>query len=157
IAAFFGCLYAGVIAVPVSPPRSVADRSRLAGIVENAGPRVILSTRRVLPRLAPLLLGAQGGADVPVVAVEEAAPARDFRPPAITGDSLAFLQSTSGSTGRPRGVMVSHDNLLHNEEMIRAAVEHDEDRTVFAGWLPLYHDMGLIGNVLQSVYLGVPC
>ncbi|MCY7391119.1 MAG: fatty acyl-AMP ligase, partial [Leptolyngbyaceae cyanobacterium CAN_BIN12] len=80
----------------------------------------------------------------------------NWQPPAITSDTLAFLQYTSGSTGTPKGVMVSHGNLLHNERMIQMAFQHTEE-TVVVGWLPLYHDMGLIGNLLQPLYLGRPC
>lgn len=79
-----------------------------------------------------------------------------FRESAVTGQTLAFLQYTSGSTGSPKGVMVSHENLLHNQRMIQQAFGHNEETTVL-GWLPLYHDMGLIGNVLQPLYLGRPC
>jgi acyl-CoA synthetase (AMP-forming)/AMP-acid ligase II len=74
----------------------------------------------------------------------------------VQPETLAFLQYTSGSTGDPKGVMVSHGNLLHNERMIQQAFGHTED-TVVVGWLPLFHDMGLIGNVLQSLYMGVRC
>ena len=71
-------------------------------------------------------------------------------------DALAFLQYTSGSTAEPKGVMVSHGNLLHNEEVIRRACGHDE-RSTFVSWLPMYHDMGLIGGVLQPLYVGASC
>ena len=76
--------------------------------------------------------------------------------PQITSETIAFLQYTSGSTRSPRGVMVSHGNLLQNELVIRKAFEHDE-RSIVGGWLPLYHDMGLIGNILQPLYCGFPC
>lgn len=79
-----------------------------------------------------------------------------WQTPAVGPDTLAFLQYTSGSTGSPKGVMVSHGNLLHNQRMIQSAFGHGENTTVL-GWLPLYHDMGLIGNVLQPLYLGRPC
>ncbi|MBV9790945.1 MAG: amino acid adenylation domain-containing protein, partial [Chloroflexi bacterium] len=75
----------------------------------------------------------------------------------IGGDTLAFLQFTSGSTAAPKGVMVSHGNLLHNEALIKQGFGHTDDNTTVVGWLPLYHDMGLIGNVLQPLYLGRPC
>jgi amino acid adenylation domain-containing protein len=79
-----------------------------------------------------------------------------WQAPSVTGESLAFLQYTSGSTSTPKGVMVSHGNLLHNERMIKEAFQQSE-RSVIVGWLPLYHDMGLIGNVLQPLYLGARC
>jgi acyl-CoA synthetase (AMP-forming)/AMP-acid ligase II len=82
--------------------------------------------------------------------------ALNWQEPAINSDTLAFLQYTSGSTGTPKGVMVSHGNLLYNEQMIQIAFNHDKS-TIFAGWLPLFHDMGLIGNVLQPMYLGISC
>jgi acyl-CoA synthetase (AMP-forming)/AMP-acid ligase II/acyl carrier protein len=82
--------------------------------------------------------------------------AQTWHKPAINSDTLAFLQYTSGSTGTPKGVMVTHGNLLHNEQMIQQGMQHTE-KTIFVGWLPLFHDMGLIGNVLQPLYLGIPC
>jgi acyl-CoA synthetase (AMP-forming)/AMP-acid ligase II len=158
VTAFFGCLYAGIVAVPVTPPRSAKDGPRLQGVVESCRPSVVLSTGRLLGRIEPILASLPNAGCLPRLVVEEAAGAEgSFRPASITGESLAFLQYTSGSTGRPRGVMVSHDNLVFNEAMLRQAFEHHEDHTVLAGWLPLYHDMGLIGVVLQSVYLGAPC
>src|SRR6185312_1380752 len=82
--------------------------------------------------------------------------AAEWRRPEIHGHDLAFLQYTSGSTGAPKGVMVSHGNLFHNEQMILNAFRQNGE-SVIIGWLPLFHDMGLIGNVLQPLYAGVPC
>ena len=79
----------------------------------------------------------------------------EWQPPAITGDTLAFLQYTSGSTGTPKGVMLSHANLMHNSEVIKHAFEHTRSSSgVF--WLPSYHDMGLVGGILQPLYVGRP-
>src|SRR5262249_53036098 len=74
----------------------------------------------------------------------------------LSGDSIALLQYTSGSTATPKGVMVSHANLLHNEALIQKAFRQSRE-SVIAGWLPLYHDMGMIGNVLQPIYSGARC
>jgi acyl-CoA synthetase (AMP-forming)/AMP-acid ligase II len=82
--------------------------------------------------------------------------ARDWKQPNVTGDSIAFLQYTSGSTSTPKGVMVSHSNLLENEALIQKAFRQ-HDQSVIVGWLPLYHDMGLIGNMLQPIYVGARC
>jgi acyl-CoA synthetase (AMP-forming)/AMP-acid ligase II len=157
VAAFFGCLYAGTIAVPVYPPQSPGEANRLAGVVERAAPRAIVSTRAFLDRLAPLFAAFPALACIEQVVIDDPAPpADDWRPPELSADTTAFLQFTSGSTGRPRGVVVTHGNLIANQAVIRQRMEHG-DHTVFAGWLPVYHDMGLIGTVLQSAYLGVPC
>jgi amino acid adenylation domain-containing protein len=74
----------------------------------------------------------------------------------ISGNTLAFLQYTSGSTAEPKGVMVGHGNLLNNQRLIQRCFDQTE-KSIIVGWLPLYHDMGLIGNVLHSLYLGAPC
>jgi acyl-CoA synthetase (AMP-forming)/AMP-acid ligase II len=150
VAAFFGCLVAGVIAVPASPPSSAAEGDALRGIALDAGAVAAVAPRALLVQLGPAL-----GAIAPI-AFEDGLDGQLADAPIVGGDTVAFLQYTSGSTGRPRGVVVSHANLLDNERMVREAFEHDSERTVFAGWLPLYHDMGLIGNVLQPLYLGVP-
>ena len=72
-------------------------------------------------------------------------------------EDLAFLQYTSGSTSAPKGVMVSHGNLLANLEMIRAGASATRGRSTYVSWVPLYHDMGLILNVLQALYVGARC
>jgi acyl-CoA synthetase (AMP-forming)/AMP-acid ligase II len=154
VRAFFGCLYSGAVAVPVNVPRQHQRSDRLRAIAENAGAKAVLTTGSAGAALA------DAKADFDVIDFgqthgDEAARASWLRPQ-IRSEAPAFLQYTSGSTGTPKGVVVSHGNLIHNEAMIRAAFGHDES-TVFAGWLPLYHDMGLVGNVLHPSYLGVPC
>src|SRR5262249_15928002 len=79
-----------------------------------------------------------------------------WKAPNINKDTLAFLQYTSGSTAMPRGVMVSHGNLLSNEKMIQKAF-HQSEESIIVSWLPLYHDMGLIGGAMERVYLGTWC
>jgi acyl-CoA synthetase (AMP-forming)/AMP-acid ligase II/acyl carrier protein len=158
VVAFFGCLYAGAVAVPAYPPRSNRSLLRAESIVADAEATLALTTDAILSRIRPLVAQSQNLRTLNWLAVEEAlrADEGDWQEPAVAGDSLAFLQYTSGSTSNPRGVMVSHRNLLHNEEFIRSAFAQSE-QSVIVGWLPLYHDMGLIGNVLQPLYLGASC
>ena len=161
IAAFFGCLYAGVIAVPAYPPQRKRTLPRLQSILENSQSRFALTTAQIHAQVQRLCSQDPGLEDLrkPHWIVTEMLTGEgetDWRMPEIDGETLAFLQYTSGSTGMPKGVMVSHGNLLDNERMIAQAFDHTA-RTIVLGWLPLYHDMGLIGNVLQPLYLGVPC
>jgi acyl-CoA synthetase (AMP-forming)/AMP-acid ligase II len=161
IAAFFGCLYAGVVAVPAYPPDPARlDRTlpRLRALAEDAGPLVALTTAPILGLIEALGSQSAGFPALRWLATDTLADASaaDWQATSIADDALAFLQYTSGSTAAPKGVMVSHANLLHNQRLIRAGFAHDA-QTVVVGWLPLYHDMGLIGNVLQPLYLGVPC
>ena len=156
-AAFFGCLYAGITAVPVYPPRPHRVDERLLSILLDARPRVVLTTSGLLPR-AERLLAASGASDIARLASDglDAELAAAWRQPPLSPRTLAFLQYTSGSTAAPKGVMVSHGNLLHNERLIGAAFRVTAQSLV-VGWLPLYHDMGLIGNLLQPLYAGCPC
>jgi amino acid adenylation domain-containing protein len=160
IAAFFGCLYARVVAVPAYPPRPRRDQPRLRAIVEDALPRVALATSALLAGAAEALSREPSLAALRWLATdreegEDAAPGGE---PAGEPQAAApaFLQYTSGSTALPKGVVVSHANLLHNERMIRDAFGLDES-SVVVGWLPLYHDMGLIGTALQPLYCGGRC
>ena len=155
IVAFFGCLYAGVLAVPVYPPTASTEIGRLERIAADCdargiclspsgfdGTRAAVASSPSLRRLACITL--------PAVLEQGAGDWVSFQPSA---DSLALLQYTSGSTGAPKGVMVSHGNVLHNQRLIEEAFGVTE-RSLAVCWLPLFHDMGLIGHVLQSLYLG---
>ncbi len=155
VAAFFGCLYAGAIGVPCA--HTARNIDRLASIVASCGAGVILTedvsdtTLRAMPAdLGPLIW-------LRVADIPRDASSSSWRPPAPSPDSIAYLQYSSGSTGEPKGVMVSHGNLVHNLQMMAEAFGHDPRRTKIVTWLPLFHDMGLIGNALEAVYLGVTC
>lgn len=157
IAAFFGCLYAGVIAVPAYPPRRNRNLKRIQAIAADATPRIALTMQEVLDRVelmagdSPTLDGLRWWA-TDSIATESA---DNWTPPKIDSQSLAFLQYTSGSTGAPKGVMLSHANLLHNASVI-SQVFRPQAASGAIFWLPLYHDMGLIGGVLQPLYMGNP-
>lgn len=158
ITAFWGCLYAGAVAVPAYPPKMNRNQSRLQAIVADADASTVLTTGQILSRLDSLTTGAESLRRLHWIATEQVTDdvAENWQPAAITSETLAFLQYTSGSTGSPKGVMLTHGNLLHNQEMIRLAFRQTEG-SVIVGWLPLYHDMGLIGNVLQPLYVGARC
>ena len=161
IAGFFGCLYAGVVAVPAYPPQRKRILPRLQAMVEDCSPAFVLTTTEIRQKIEQLS-GKHSDLEqlrrLPWLETDAMPPGNEDRwqPPDINGHTLAFLQYTSGSTGRPKGVMVSHANLLHNERMIQQAFGHGTEE-VIVGWLPLYHDMGLIGNLLQPLYVGAPC
>jgi acyl-CoA synthetase (AMP-forming)/AMP-acid ligase II len=154
IAAFFGCLYAGAIAVPVYPPTSQRSLPRLGIIVKDARPRVALTTEQI----SSSLLAQSNLPQLQWVTTDnlDTSLASQWLSESLLGESLAFIQYTSGSTATPKGVVLTHDNLLHNQRMIQLAFEQTE-HSIILGWLPLYHDMGLIGNVLQSLYCGARC
>lgn len=153
IVAYFGCLYAEVVAVPVNPPRRSRVQDATGGIVRDCEPAAVLTVAAMAEASKPFLDSLGGTPHW--ISVDEPDDAADcgFRPKAPAADSLAFLQYTSGSTSAPKGVMVTHGNLVANQEMIRRAFGHDENSTV-VGWAPLFHDQGLIGNVLQPLYVG---
>ena len=156
ITAFFGCLYAGVIAIPAYPPRPNRSLNRIYNILQNAQTNVALTTSDTLQSLSRQLEGT---------------PVQDLRwittdtidnniatywyEPDLDEDSIAFLQYTSGSTAEPKGVKIAYRNLLHNLEAIHRCFRHStQSRGVI--WLPPYHDMGLIGGVLQPLFGDFP-
>ncbi|HEX4148430.1 MAG TPA: fatty acyl-AMP ligase, partial [Pirellulales bacterium] len=157
IAAFFGCLYAGVIAVPAYPPRMNRKLDRIQAIAADAEAQVALTIDNVLERVQPLLAETPLLQSVQWLAVDKLPEsiADDWTPPAISADMLAFLQYTSGSTGTPKGVMLSHKNLMHNCAMISHGFELTRSGSGMF-WLPSYHDMGLVGGILQPIFVGRP-
>ncbi|HET9282166.1 MAG TPA: amino acid adenylation domain-containing protein, partial [Candidatus Angelobacter sp.] len=158
IAGFLGCACAGIVAVPSYPHRNL---SRLEAIAHDAQVRFVLTTNSFMKIGGTLKRQAPELADAHWMATDDlgndlSEQTSSWRPPQIDGKALAFIQYTSGSTGQPKGVMVSHANILHNERLITEGFGTDSSIHV-VGWLPVYHDMGLIGNVLQPLYLGAPC
>jgi acetylornithine/succinyldiaminopimelate/putrescine aminotransferase/acyl-CoA synthetase (AMP-forming)/AMP-acid ligase II/predicted amino acid dehydrogenase/acyl carrier protein len=158
IAAFYGCLAAGTVAVPGYPPRMNRNLKRLESIIEDAQAKVALTTDVVYRQLrerfheSPTLKRLQWVVTDPITEDEADA----WSDPNATRETLAFLQYTSASTSAPKGVMVTHGNILHNQVLMKDAVQHDRN-TVSVSWLPLFHDMGLISIVLSSLYNGIPC
>jgi 8-amino-7-oxononanoate synthase len=156
IAAFFGCLYAGVIAVPVYPPDPARlDRTlpRLRAIAKDAEAKFALTTQTILSMTDLIFEQIPDFRSLHWIATDnlDGNPAGSWIEPKVSEEEIAFLQYTSGSTGSPRGVMVSHRNLLHNLSLIQQCFQNTpESRGVI--WLPPYHDMGLIGGPLEPLY-----
>ncbi|MEH2034162.1 MAG: AMP-binding protein [Nostoc sp.] len=155
ITAFFGCLYAGTIAVPAYPPRQNQSISRLIGIMADAQAMVALTTTSLLTTIATQFTDHPDLATKQIFTTDTIAnqQAELWQEPLLDPNAIAFLQYTSGSTGTPKGVMVSHGNLLHNLELIHQLFQTAPNQ-LGVSWLPPYHDMGLIGSILQPLYVG---
>jgi acyl-CoA synthetase (AMP-forming)/AMP-acid ligase II len=151
LAAFFGCLHAGVIAVPVCPPRANQAFEGLERIALDADACAAVTTPALHERLAGAITGSAALARMAWLTAEApAGEAGDGPRPSM--DAVAYLQYTSGSTGTPKGVMVTHHNLVHNFQAI-AEGGGSSPATVAVCWLPLFHDMGLVGS-LEVGYAG---
>src|SRR5438105_2751305 len=159
IEGFFGCLYAGVVAVPAYPPdpaKLQRTLPRLQAVIADAQATLVLTTSPILAMAKLIFAEAPDlkalhwlATDTVVGGVED-----DWQAEHATADDLAFLQYTSGSTGRPRGVMLTHANLLHNAGLIFHVFEHTETDS-YVSWLPMFHDMGFMVGVLQPLYAGI--
>ena len=158
IEAFFGCLYAGVMAVPAYPPKVNRPMPRLQSIISDSCAAAVLTEEAVYSGMEKRFEMAPDLKLMKWIVTHRVREdlADKWVNPEINSETIAFLQYTSGSTGAPKGVMVSHGNLIHNQRMIKKAYNHTEN-TIYLSWLPLFHDMGLIGNVIQTVYLGTTC
>ncbi len=155
ISAFFGCLYAGLIAVPAYPPRNPRHVPRIQTIVHDAEACLCLTSSTVQARSRGLLGAVPGLEGLAWLATDQIPVVEDApgQAPGLSSESVAYLQYTSGSTSEPKGVMVSHANLLHNLGFLCDGRGH----TKIVSWLPLFHDMGLIYSILQGLYGGFPC
>ncbi|MCV6638058.1 amino acid adenylation domain-containing protein [Candidatus Albibeggiatoa sp. nov. NOAA] len=159
IETFLGCLCAGVIAIPTYPPHHKRQDKRIQAIIKSAHPQAILTTQKLASNIEHQAEFLPELKDLPCYITDDfdaESITGIWTPPTIQETDCAFLQYTSGSTSSPKGVIVTHENLLANEKNVEVAFDHNQD-TVFVGWLPLYHDMGLIGNILQPLYLGIHC
>ncbi|RKH08041.1 non-ribosomal peptide synthetase, partial [Corallococcus sp. CA053C] len=160
IAGFFGCIHGGALAVPAYPPeptRLERTLPRLRAIIRDAQATVVLTTSAILALAEHIFLLAPELRELEWVATDALPEGLEdgWRRPALTGDSLAFLQYTSGSTGNPKGVMVSHANLIENLRALTIGVDvRQQDQWVM--WLPPYHDMGLIAGILGPLYADCP-
>ncbi|MEW6737704.1 MAG: AMP-binding protein, partial [Acidobacteriota bacterium] len=155
IAAFFGCLYAGTIAVPAYPPRLNRSLLRLQTIADSAQAQAVLTTTPILARIESLFTQAPALKHLQWLASDNVARelAEQWQPPILNSQALAYLQYTSGSTSAPKGVMISHHNVLHNCAYIDYGFEHSVDSRSLT-WLPHFHDMGLVDGILQPLYKG---
>jgi len=158
LVALFGCLIAGVIAVPMMVPRRQSARDSSGAILADCAPRLALTNSATLQARSDLIERFRSSAvewlEVDQIKCSEAKSAQASRQP--TADDIAILQYTSGSTSEPKGTIVTHGNLLANSEMIRAS-HGNTSLSTYVSWVPLYHDMGLILNALQSFYVGALC
>jgi acyl-CoA synthetase (AMP-forming)/AMP-acid ligase II len=161
ISVFFGCLYAGVVAVPLPPPNMAQPQRtfpRFRTIVSDAQPTLVLTTSSILAKVEAIFAQAPGLRSLRWLATDKitGSAADEWQDPAVGVNTLALLQYTSGSTAIPRGVMVSHENLLENSAHIKQAFEISDD-AVSVTWLPIFHDMGLTNGVIQPLYSGRHC
>jgi acyl transferase domain-containing protein/acyl-CoA synthetase (AMP-forming)/AMP-acid ligase II/pimeloyl-ACP methyl ester carboxylesterase/acyl carrier protein len=156
IAAFLGCLYAGVVATPAYPPRANRSVDRLLSIVNDAGAKFALTTQSLVEGISSRFIEQSGSDGVIFVATDSISIdlAPQWQQPNLQPNDLAFLQYTSGSTGMPKGVMVSHGNLMANSAAIEYCFQNTPEHNAVS-WLPPYHDMGLIGCIIQPMYVGL--
>ena len=157
ISGFFGCLYAGVLAVPAYPPRRNRNMERLEAIAGDAGAKAALNVADSQVRNETIRQQSSSLDRLDWIATDaiDSAKAADWQPTKIDNSAVAMLQYTSGSTGKPKGVMLAHENLIHNVALITQAFEGSRS-SVTVSWLPTYHDMGLIGGVISPLFCGRP-
>ena len=156
ITAFFACHYAGVAPVPAYPPRRNRNMGRISAISDSARAAVVLTTQKILKRCGDRLEKSPGLTKIPWIATEDVPGelANDWVKPKISPDDSGLIQYTSGSTGTPKGLMLSHQNLIANCRLITRCFQIGRNRPI-CSWLPLYHDMGLVGGILNPMYTGV--
>ncbi|GAB1543388.1 hypothetical protein NUACC21_60620 [Scytonema sp. NUACC21] len=159
IAAFFGCLYAGVVAIPAYQPRSNnQSMDRLLAILEDAQTTLVLTSTNTLSYLERRFGDATDLAAIRLLTTDNVALelAQAWQTPEIDAETLAYLQYTSGSTSKPKGVKISHRNAIANSLDIALGHETNSE-SVLVSWLPHFHDFGLVYGIIQPVHQGCPC
>ncbi|MCU7881023.1 MAG: AMP-binding protein [Candidatus Thiodiazotropha sp. (ex Lucinoma aequizonata)] len=154
LVAFFGCQYAGATAVPAYPLRNKRDDNRIKVIMQDAQPTAVIGTASSMKRARAV--DPSFNSKVWIDIEDTAIPTLPWQAPSISSTDVALLQYTSGSTSTPKGVILTHENLLHNSAMTYIGMGHSAT-SKFVSWLPPYHDMGLIGGILQPLFGGFPC
>ena len=161
IAAFFGCLYARAIAVPMTPPglaRMARTFNRLARIVEDSGSRVFITSARLRKAVEELAERVHFADSIRIICLDETddALSRSWQELPLTAHTPGWLQYTSGSTSSPKGVIITHGNIMANLDSIAGHMRLRENIPTVS-WLPPFHDMGLVGGILTPLHLGCLC
>jgi acyl-CoA synthetase (AMP-forming)/AMP-acid ligase II len=157
VEAFWGCLYAGVVAIPVYQPKLNRSIERLRGIILDTDAALVLTNSRGADALARWFIDDVAFAHLRWLITDELSlpEAPPFLGTRGSGDTVAYIQYTSGTTAPPRGVMISQENILQNVAFLHRRLAHPVDRYMVS-WLPPYHDMGLVSSILLPVYAGFP-
>jgi 8-amino-7-oxononanoate synthase/acyl carrier protein len=155
IEAFFGCQFAGAIPVPAFPPRKSRNGARIDLIAKDADAKLILTNRETANRMDQATEDTVCLKNIPILVTEEIEDdyAAHYKPYLISRDEIGLLQYTSGSTGSPKGVILTHANLMENCKTITRAFSIYQ-RGSGISWLPTYHDMGLVGGILNPIFIG---
>ncbi len=155
IVSLMGCFFSGIIAVPAYPPKKNRSNERFWSVLDDSGATLILCSDDVKTELNKYFIRDKRLRNIQQITLESinTKESENWTAPHLNEDDVALLQYTSGSTALPRGVMVTHKNLLFNSELIKRSFNHDENLTG-VNWLPPFHDMGLIGTLIQPLYVG---
>jgi acyl-CoA synthetase (AMP-forming)/AMP-acid ligase II/acyl carrier protein len=155
ITAFLACQLSGIIAIPMYPPRGSKHADRFLKILSDASVDIILTTDSFVDRIRKTLENGNSIQKPRIIATDRVHVSTEHVTidPGKSQQDISFIQYTSGSTGDPKGVIITHENLLHNQQLIKRTFGCDES-SVICSWLPFYHDMGLIGNILHAIYTG---
>lgn len=155
INAFFGCLYAGIIAVPSAPAKFSDRTSRFINLIQDCRPQVII-TETMNTDLVATLCASINHSSAKIISANNIplfSDMKELKP--VIAEDIAFIQYTSGTTRNPRGAMIRHSNVIKNLEQLQQVFQYDKN-TIGLTWLPPYHDMGLTGGILHGLYAGSP-